>query len=280
MDKMTRLQKLVNEEGMIAISALDHRGLLKKMLHPENPEVTSESEITDWKRKMVGLYKNLVSGLLIDPTYGRNLLDHTAKCGWIFSMEQTGYEGGEEARVTRLIPDWSVGQARELGASAVKLLLYYDPNNRELAKIQKETAAKVAEECVREGMVFLLEPLSYTKEKDENVVEKIVDDLIDLPVDIFKLEFPGDLEKCLRITKKLTVPWVLLSAGVSYELYREQLETACKNGAKGMAVGRAAWQEFGQYPQAEREKFLEEVAVTRIKELVMILAKYGNKGQG
>jgi tagatose 1,6-diphosphate aldolase len=68
---------------------------------------------------------------------------------------------------------------------------------------------------------------------------------------------------------------VLLSAGAGYEQYREQLKIACESGAAGMAVGRAAWQEFGQYEGREREKFFREIAGPRMDELVGIVGKYG-----
>jgi len=269
--------ELLTKSGKIAIAAIDHRGLLKTMLHPENPELTTDMEIVEWKRRLVEIDKDRVSGLLIDPTYGAGLVDLSSKCGWILSMEKTGYRGGQEARETEILPDWSVAQAKEMGASGVKLLLYFDPENAELAEKQKEVARKIGEDCMRAGMIFLLEPLSYKKVKDPYVVEKIVDALIDLPVDIFKLEYPGDENRCRRISEKLDIPWVLLSAGAMYGEFRQQLETACKSGAAGMAVGRAAWQEFGQYEGEAREKFFREVAEPRMDELVTIVEKYGKE---
>jgi len=275
MSKTERLRKLLTAGKKITIAAVDHRGLLKTMLHPEDPEVTTEQEIREWKKQLVELYREKVSGLLIDPTYGRDLVDPSARCGWILSMEKTGYRGRQEARETEILPGWSVANAKKLGASGVKLLLYYDPENKELAKKQKEIAKQVGAECEREGMIFLLEPLTYKKNQDPYVVERIVNELMDLPVDIFKLEYPGNQDKCIRISQKLVVPWVLLSAGAGYEQYREQLKIACESGAAGMAVGRAAWQEFGQYEGREREKFFREIAGPRMDELVGIVGKYG-----
>lgn len=273
MSKVQRMSKLLTNGGKIAIAAIDHRGLLKTMLHPEKPELTSDEEIREWKRKLVQLYSDKVSGLLIDPSYGANLVDLSQKCGWILSMEKTGYRGGQEARETEILENWSVRQAKELGASGAKLLLYYDPENLELAKRQKEVAERIAKECVQEGMIFLLEPLTYKKSQDPFIVERIVDELMDLPVDIFKLEYPGSTESCERISQKLSVPWVLLSAGAEYVEFKQRLEVACRAGAAGMAVGRAAWQEFGNYTGSAREKFLETTAVERIVELVKIVEK-------
>src|SRR3989339_44767 len=127
MSKIERLKRISTESGRLTIAAIDHRGLLKKMMHPENPELTKEKEIKEWKCAMVELLADNVSGLLIDPTYGSDLVDTQRKCGWILSMEQTGYRGNQQARATEIIPNWNVEKAKELGASGVKLLLYYDP---------------------------------------------------------------------------------------------------------------------------------------------------------
>jgi len=278
MSKIERLKKLLLPSGGIAIAALDHRGSLKVNLHPEDPESTTDGEIMAWKKRMIELYKDRVSGLLIDPIYGKKLVDTTLVPGWMMSMEKTGYRGGKEARVTEILEDWSVAQAKELGAVAVKLLLYYDPENMELARQQKETALKLSEECKREGMVYLLEPLSYLIEgKREDEVLRIVRELADVPVDIYKSEYPGTRRACEEISRIVRAPWVLLSAGMEYSQYKEALIVECQSGASGFAVGRALWQEFGNYEGEARERFFKEVASVRMNELIQIVEKYAKK---
>ncbi len=280
MSKIERLKKLLLPSGRIAIAALDHRGSLKENLHPENPEITTDQEIMIWKRRMVALYEDRVSGLLLDPVFGKAIIDTGKKPGWMLSMEKTGYRGGKEARVTEILENWSVRQAKELGACAVKLLLYYDPNNRELAKKQKELALTLSEECAREGMVYLLEPLSYKVEgAKEDEVLRIVEELAEVPVDIYKSEYPGTRRACEEITRRVKAPWVLLSAGMEYSQYKIALEVACQSGGSGFAVGRALWQEFGQYEGEAREKYFCEVASPRMDELLEIVEKYGKSVQ-
>jgi len=41
--------------------------------------------------------------------------------GLLVSMEKTGYSGDSTARITELLPGWSVRKAKRMGASAVKL---------------------------------------------------------------------------------------------------------------------------------------------------------------
>lgn len=276
MSKSDCLRKLANEQGKITIAALDHRGSLKQSLHPENPEVTTETEMRDWKIGMVELFKNEVSGILIDPIFGREIIDHSYPCGWMLSMEKTGYRGGKEARETEILENWSVAQAKEMGACGVKLLLYYDPKNKDLAVKQKELAGKIAEESRKQGVAFLLEPLSYNAAADiAKEVLGIVNDLKDVEADIFKFEYPGSREACVEISKLITKPWVLLSAGLEYAKYQEALQIACESGASGFAVGRAVWQEFGNYQGQEREKYFQEIALPRMRELVAIVNQCG-----
>lgn len=274
MSKREDLQKLTNSHGKITIAALDHRGSLKKSLHPDNPEITTDAEILSWKKEMVSLYENEVAGILIDPIFGKEIIkSNEARNGWMLSMEKTGYGGGDQERVTEILPDWSVKKAKEMGANGVKLLLYYDPNNAELAAKQKDTARRIAQECTEEDIVFLLEPLSYKVVGEKSLhVLKIVEDLKDLPVDIFKFEYPGTREACEKISSMIRVPWVLLSAGMEYIKYKEALKVAMESGASGFAVGRAVWQEFGDYaPGDERTRFLRNISVLRMRELVEIV---------
>lgn len=272
MSKSECLAKLTNQFGKITIAALDHRGSLKESLNPSNPSAVTEEEMFEWKTRMVELFRDEVAGILLDPFFGEKLIDRKSQKGWMLSMEKTGYRGGKEARVTEILPDWSVRQAKEMGACSVKLLLYYDPENGELAKRQREIAKQIASDCKKEEIVFLLEPLSYKIETErESEVLKIAEELKDIEADIFKFEYPGSLSACKKITAMMKVPWVLLSAGMEYDKYKLALKNAIEAGASGFAVGRAVWQEFGEYQGVDRERYLVEVAKVRMQELVEIV---------
>jgi len=60
---------------------------------------------------------------------------------------------------------------------------------------------------------------------------------------------------------------VLLSAAVSYETYLRQVTIACRNGASGVAVGRAVWKEAVSVKGSERERFLTDVARERMSRI-------------
>jgi tagatose 1,6-diphosphate aldolase len=272
--KRAGLRRILSDQGVITIAALDHRESLRRMLEPQDPDSVSFEEMEGFKRKLVRLLADEVSGLLLDPVYGKFILPRTAQKAVLFCLETSGYQGKSEARETILLENWGVKQAKEAGAAGVKLLVYYNPQVKSAAAKQRKLITQVAEACQKEAMLFLLEPMSYAlkeNEVKEQVVLRTVDELKDLGADVLKLEFAGNKQACEKITQLIRVPWVLLSAGMKYDNYQAALRIACEAGASGMAVGRAVWQEFANFQGEERDRFLETVAVTRMRELVKIV---------
>ena len=71
------------------------------------------------------------------------------------------------------------------------------------------------------------------------------------------------------------VPWVVLSAGVDFELFYQEVEIACQAGASGFLGGRAIWQEAMYIDDAqERAKYLSTVGADRLNRLTEIANKY------
>ena len=124
----------------------------------------------------------------------------------------------------------------------------------------------------------------FARKKPDLAIDT-VHQLSKLPVDVLKVGFPADLtyqrdekyllDMCKQLNDACSVPWVLLSDGVNFEVFCEQLEIACKGGASGFLAGRALWQEAANMPNRERYKFLEKVAVDRLKQLLEIANTHG-----
>ena len=58
---------------------------------------------------------------------------------------------------------------------------------------------------------------------------------------------------------------MLLSGGVDFPLFQQQLEIACDAGASGFLAGRAIWKEAFDMPDpADRTRFLNTTAVARM----------------
>ena len=303
--KIRGLQQIARRSGVFIMCAMDHRSGLISMIEDAQHEVPNYTEIVEMKYDMCSTMGHHASGILLDPQYGAaqciasNAL--SGRTGLLVSVEATGYEPDPRGRITTLLKDWSVEKIKRMGASAVKILLYYRPDIRKLADKQLKTVARVAEECIRYDIPFLVEPKTYRVEGEKmdsaEFAEKLPDmvvqtarEITELPVDVLKAEFPADFkyekdvsrltEYCRRLDEASRIPWVILSAGVDYETFRNQVSIACKAGASGFLGGRAIWQEALELAnREERVKFFKTVAVQRLQELAEIAEKNGRPWQ-
>jgi tagatose 1,6-diphosphate aldolase len=65
---------------------------------------------------------------------------------------------------------------------------------------------------------------------------------------------------------------VLLSAGVDFDTYVDQVRVACTAGASGILCGRAVWKESVQLPGPDRVAFLQIVGRSRFSQLAEMVA--------
>ena len=293
--KIRGLQQLANSKGILTMCAADHRESLKKALNPQHPEMVSYQDMVDFKLDLCRAAAPVASAMLLDPLYGASQAIAASvlpgNVGLLVSMEKSGYGGEKTSRVNTLLPGWNVKKAKRLGAQAVKLLIYYRPDLKDAAQRQLKLVARLAEQCIKEDLPLLVEPVSYPVEEVGTSAEKFARmkpglvietarQVTAFPIDVLKAEFPADLnfEKdegkllalCQQLNEASRRPWVILSAGVNFELFRKQVEIACKAGASGFLAGRALWQEAQKLSRAERVKFLETTTVQRLKELAEI----------
>jgi len=296
--KLRGLQQCATPRGGFAVMALDHRNNLRHAFQPHSLDPASDTEITLFKGEVVEALAPVSSAVLLDPELSaaqciaRNKL--SGRTGLIVALEATGYVGDPQARRSQVLPGWSVAQAKRMGASAIKLLVYYHPDSPKAAEIEA-LVQQVADECIQQELALFLEPLSYSldpakkkvaSEERRYVVIETARRLIVPGVDVLKAEFPLDIgvepdervwrEACAELSQVSGVPWVLLSASASYETYVQQVIVACQAGASGVAAGRAVWQEAPTLNVETREKFLRNTAaqrMMRLTELVDALAR-------
>lgn len=299
--KIRGLQQISTHDGIFTMCAMDHRDSLHSMIQKARGRPPDPDEMVEYKIDLCATLAPYASAVLLDPIYGapqcivnRVLPRYT---GLLVSIEATGYETVSEGRITRLLDGWSVEKIRRMGASAVKILAYYRPDLPRVAAKQQETIKKVARECLKYDIPFLVEPKTYAL-KDENprsaqfaakrpsLVIDTVRQLTELPIDVLKVEFPADfdyemnesrlLSLCHQLDETAQVPWVILSAGIDYPAFRKEVELACRAGASGFLGGRAIWQEVVKFEDRKtRVKFLSTTVVDRLKELTEIATKYG-----
>jgi tagatose 1,6-diphosphate aldolase len=293
--KLRGLQEIANPRGLFTITAMDHRGSLQKALNPGDPKSVTYQDMVDFKLEQLRTLAPHSSAILIDPVFGAaaglksGLLAGTQ--GFLVSLEATGYDESEGDRITTTADGWSVEKIKRMGASAVKVLLYYNPGSK-TASAQEDYVRWAREECAKFDIPLLVEPMTYhivggpkkgTAEFAKLKPRMVIDTarvLCPLGLDVLKSEFPDDpdFEKdeaamarhCQELTEAAGIPWVLLSAGVDYDTFKLQTTIACENGASGFLAGRAIWQEAPGMPDKERAKFLKKTAVGRLKELAGI----------
>jgi len=298
--KIRGLRQIANPDGIFTMCAMDHRGSLRCMIGEESPEEVNYEEMVERKLELCSSLAEYASAVLLDPIFGAaQCIAHGVlpkSTGLLVSIEASGYGGGKEYRITKLLDRWNVEKIKRMGASAVKFLVYYRPDLEELASKLLNVLDMIAMECIKYDLPFVVEPLSYPVggESDnpeqfavakEQLVLKTARDITALPIDVLKAEFPADLhykkdkaelvDLCHQLDMSSQVPWVVLSAGVDFELFCQQVEIACQGGASGFLGGRAIWQEAMFIDDArERVHFLSTVGADRLKRLNEIASKY------
>lgn len=298
--KLRGLEATSSPAGLFTILAFDHRQSFVKLLNPQAPEKVPYEEVVAAKIQVVRALAPYTSAVLLDPVYGAAQAIVSGalpgQAGLLVALEETGYEGGDTARISTLLPGWSVEKAKRMGADAVKVLVYYHPEAGEVAERQEALVAQVIQDCRRAELACFLEPVSYSLDpshgKDSpgfaavrpGLIETIARRLGDLHPDVLKLEFPVDArygvgekiwrEACRNVSEACSCPWAVLSSGVDYATFARQVKAACLEGASGFIAGRAVWQEGISLPYEERERWLREQGVARLVELDEIAVKY------
>jgi tagatose-1,6-bisphosphate aldolase len=295
--KIRRLQQCATAGGQFIILAIDHRGNLQRALRPDDPESVSYAEMVAFKQEVSAALSPVSTAILLDPVYGAAQSVAagavSGRCGLVVAVEETGYTGEPTARQSQVLPGWSVEKIARMAGAAVKLLVYYHPEAPNAGQ-QEALVRRVAEACVEYDIPFFLEPLSYalagspgrlTSAEKRAVVVETARRLTPLGVDVLKAEFPVDskaepdealwAEACRELSAASAVPWVLLSAGVTFELYERQTLVACQAGASGVMAGRAVWNEAAELERGARRAFLQQTAAARLQRLQVVCEAHG-----
>lgn len=289
--KFRGIQQITSQRGTFTALALDHRQNLRKA----NPAFVNDAELSRFKLDITAALASKSTAVLLDPEVSAAQAISTqslpGNTGLVVALESTGYTGGSTTRKAQIIPGWSVEKVKRMGASAIKLLVYYHPESTAAGETEEFVTA-VARDCQKQDLVLMLEPLSYSiqegvllsSEEKRTVVVETARRLTRLGIDILKAEFPLDIHDqdesrwkaaCGEITAASLTPWILLSAAVDYGTFLRQVAVACTAGASGIAVGRAVWQEAVSMGIDERNHFLATVAAERMTRLTSLCTALG-----
>lgn len=302
--KLLGMQRITRRNGTLTMLALDQNVPMQQMARAALARGGEEREPTDdeivaAKLLLTQHLSKKASAVLLDSVYGAwqavCAFKLAPRAGLVVRLEQGWPEPTADGsgRVNVVEPGWSVAKIKRMGADAVKLMVYYEPDHVESARPQRALVERVAAACDRFDIVLLLEALSYplggeTKTSPSYLARKprtVVEAARHLSglCDVYKAEFPGTLgheggEELARnldaLDEACRGPWVLLSAGVDFPDYHKQVAMACEHGASGILGGRAVWKEFFDVgDEAQRVHFLRTEGVRRLTALDQIIRK-------
>ena len=129
--KIKHLNALSDKNGVIAAAAMDQRGSLRKSI--ASAKGVPEEQITDdmmseFKVAVSSILTQHASAILLDPEFGMPAAKARAhSAGLLLAYEESGYDNAKQGRLPDLLPHLSAKRIKDLGADAVKILLYYSP---------------------------------------------------------------------------------------------------------------------------------------------------------
>lgn len=308
--KFEGINALANERGIIAALAMDQRGSLRKAITKASGKEASDAQLSDFKVQVSEVLTPFASAILLDPEYGLEAAQRRAKgVGLLLSYEETGYDESVKGRLPDLLPPWSARRLVAAGANAVKILLYYDPDDtQEINTIKHAFIERVGAECHANDIPFFLEVLAYS---DQIGDEKGLDFARAKPmkvkkymqeysqpqygVDVLKVEVPVNMnfvegskantsgqvaysrdeakQYFREAASAACRPFIYLSAGVSNEVFVETLELAAEADTPfaGVLCGRATWKDgMSIYGQQGTDALRRWLADQGVKNIQML----------
>lgn len=281
--KLVGLKQITDANDKFKVLALDQTGVFREAFGQDPVKVCSA------KLALTRVVGTRSSSTLLDvTTSARQSINSGALpkgVGLIVRLEKgcsAGDYGFEET-------GWNVAKIKRMGGSAVKLLVYMDVEDEKYTKAQIEFVKRAYDASCENDIILMTEELSYprndTEEKgDKNSpayqkrrVKNIIEStrLIGPHTDILKLEFPG-AENLKELNDTAIRSWVLLSAGVNFEVFEQQVESTMKAGGSGIMAGRAIFKEWldPKSPRFQSQEFLEGEAVQRLDKLNALVDQY------
>lgn len=311
--KRKYLEKLSDKNGIISALAFDQRGALKRLMAQYQEEEPTVEQMEQLKILVAEELTPYASSMLLDPEYGLPAVSHLHKdAGLLLAYEKTGYDTSSTKRLPDCLDVWSAKRIKEMGADAVKFLLYYDIDSSDELNQQKQVyIERIGSECVAEDIPFFLEILAYdenitdstsieyAKVKPKKVIEamKVFSDPR-FNIDVLKVEVPVNMnfvegfadgefiftkEEAAKLFKEQNdatkLPFIYLSAGVSAKVFQDTLVFANESGSKfnGVLCGRATWagsvKEFIVNGEKAAREWLRTEGFKNIDELNQVLNK-------
>lgn len=275
-----KLSALKSPSGVYGLVALDEAYLLADLLGLSLEESSQEALLSDTFSLFIEQFSPHASGLVFDSVYSVPLLNQKHEhAGTVIRLEQT--QPPDPLVLPQFPANWSVENVRNLYGVA-KLELYYHPEE-ERAVEKKQLVAELFDFCQHEEIDFLLKLVMYHPPKVSlDIVQFQEMQLAAVSefqrfANVLALQYPQDPLAAATLTSELDIPWLMVSDGLKYDKFKEQLRVALENGAAGFLAGETLWQEIGAMRQADQSPdeaairtFVETVGKDRIIELMRV----------
>lgn len=273
------LRPLVDSSGRLCVLAIDHRDSLRAEFDAGNPGAVPLGELVEFKRQVVAALGSRASAVMLDPELsidqilGAGLLPDGV--GSLCALEAQGYLDDASVVVNHLLDGWNPQRAKDVGASAAKLLVLYRPDRGDATRAQDDLIRSVVDGCGQAELPLFVEPVPYevadVADRERTIVAS-AERIAALGPDVIKMPFPSATEfpdrwdqACRAVDEVLETPWAVLSWGAPFEDFIRQTEVACANGCAGFMAGRAIW--GSAVHAADRAREFESVAGPRFDAL-------------
>ncbi len=296
-----RLARLCDAAGHIRTMAIDHPENYQKLFDDDLSAVTFE-EVVESKLDMVRVLAEHSTSVLLDPvwSFGQAVASGAVPgdVGVVSGIESLYYAptsavGFDTELAFR--PGWEPSVLATLGIDAAKLVVFHRDDQDEAVRARQHAAvADAAEQCRAAQLPLVVEPLWFPADGEDTTdpavravrrrsVLSAARSFREAGADIMKMEFPvldlDDLDAahaaCAELDAAVDGPWVLLSAGVTYEGFRTQLDVAADHGCSGFMAGRAIWGDAVGRMDADARRAGAALAARRLDELAQVLEGRG-----
>lgn len=282
------LARIARSSGTFAMVAVDQREALRGMFAAHQTEPVPDSMLAQFKVDVAEVLSPYGSALLVDEQFGlKPIMDAgvlNPNCGLIVAMDELIGPPGGAAVDTAIDHTVDPQRVKEFGGAALKLLIFYRPDE------DPETRSKLALEfvsaCEKVSLPSVLEIIcrpgkdAASFNREQALIDAAKEAAAWNP-SLYKAEVPyygkGDPNLITEASKKISDaigrPWVVLSNGVSAEDFASAVKASCLGGASGFLAGRAIWADVVGLPNYKQE--LVNRSIARLTNLCEIVDEFG-----
>lgn len=287
--------------------AVDQGSGLEAAIREARGADARDTDLLDFKRIVVETLSADATTLLVDSSLGQELLAYyDPACTKMLAYEADVYHIADEDRITKLPDNLQVSDYPGLGVEILKFFLYYGPNDpAELNQRKMDIVASIGRQCREAGVTFLFEPIVYDREITDGASAEYAlakPDLVrratqafaapEFNIDLLKVEIPVSIQHIGNVMTEAEaeaafvhaadaagdIPLLYLSAGVTFEQFRDALALSRKAGVKslGFMCGRAIWSDaiaiFGAEGPKTMGRWMETTGRDRLAKLKAVMS--------